>query len=56
MPVEIREISIKTEINTTNEEQQAEIREKDLNQLKEQLLDERDKMIAEDTRRRKNAR
>jgi hypothetical protein len=56
MPIEIRELSIKTEVNTNNEKQQTEIKEKDLNQLKEQLHNECEKMIAEQTKGRKSAR
>lgn len=56
MPIEIREISIKTEINTSNEKPHPEIGKKYLDQLKEQLQDKCEKMIAENTKSSKNVR
>jgi len=49
MPIEVREIVIKTEISTTGHSHQAGIREKDLNTLKKQLFEECKKIISGNT-------
>ena len=47
MPIEIREIVIKTEIFSSGKGPSAGIKEKELNTLKRALLDECKKMVAE---------
>ena len=50
MPVEIRELIIKTSISAGNNAS-AKVMEKDLNTLKKQLLEECKKIILENTRK-----
>ncbi|WP_162800085.1 DUF5908 family protein [Pedobacter jeongneungensis] len=56
MPVEIRELIIKTQISTSEANQHAGISAEDVKQLKKQLLAECKKMITERTKRSNNAR
>lgn len=51
MPVEIREIIIKTEIVSGTREHSGSVKEKDINTLKKQLLEECKRLIAEQTKR-----
>ena len=51
MPVEIREIIIKTEIASATREHSASVKEKDLSTLKKHLLEECKRMITEHTKR-----
>jgi len=51
MPIEIREIIIKTEISASGHNHHAGIREKDLNALKKQLFEECKKIISGSTTR-----
>jgi hypothetical protein len=46
MPIEIRELIIRTEISTAGKASQSEMNEKDLSVMKEKLLDECKKIIA----------
>ncbi|RLJ80643.1 DUF5908 family protein [Pedobacter alluvionis] len=56
MPVEIRELIIKTQISTSEANHQARISVEDVKQLKKQLLAECKKMITERTKRGSNVR
>jgi predicted ATP-grasp superfamily ATP-dependent carboligase len=56
MPVEIRELIIKTQVSANDMHRQAEINEKDVQQLKQQLLAECKKMITERTKKSTNTR
>jgi hypothetical protein len=47
MPIEIREIVIKTEISTGQRNGNGAIKDKDLNAFKKQLLEECRRMLAE---------
>ncbi|KQC01782.1 hypothetical protein AQF98_05290 [Pedobacter sp. Hv1] len=49
MPIEIRELIIKTEISTTTKNDHAAIADKDLEVLKRQLLEECKRIIAAKT-------
>ena len=51
MPVEIRELIIKTAISAAGSSASAKVMEKDLNTLKKQLLEECKKIILENTRK-----
>lgn len=51
MPIEIREIVIKTEISSTAQNNAGTIREKDLNMLKRQLLEECKRIISETSKK-----
>jgi hypothetical protein len=46
MPIEIRELIIKTEVSTTNRNNMAGINEQELDVLKKQLLDECKRIIS----------
>lgn len=52
MPIEIRELIIKTEIASVNSQQQG-LQEQDLGLLKKQLLEECKRMVMENTRKDK---
>jgi hypothetical protein len=56
MPIEIREIIIKTEISTIDRNHSAGVKEKDLNIIKKQLLEECKRIIAESVRNSNNKR
>ncbi|MEP6932273.1 MAG: DUF5908 family protein [Flavobacterium sp.] len=47
MPIEIRELIIKTEIVSTNTRNSAVVKEKELSLLRKQLLEECKRLIAE---------
>ena len=51
MPIEIREITIKTDISTNNRDRSTGMKEKDLNVLKKQLLEECKRIISVNTKR-----
>jgi hypothetical protein len=51
MPIEIREIIIKTEISTGERKGTGTIKDKDLNALKKQLLEECKRMISETSKK-----
>jgi hypothetical protein len=51
MPVEIREIIIKTEISATDRKDSHGMKIKDMNALKKQLLNECKRLIAERTKK-----
>lgn len=51
MPIEIRELIIKTEVRTANSVTSTAIRDHDLSMLKDQLLDSCKRMIQEQTKR-----
>lgn len=56
MPVEIRELIIKTEIFSSDRNHLSGLREEDFRALKKQVLEECKKMIAEGTKKRSNKR
>jgi hypothetical protein len=51
MPIEIRELIIKTQISTSDRNTPAAIKEKDLNLLKKQVLEECKRIISESAER-----
>jgi len=51
MPIEIREIIIKTDISTSNKNLVKEIKEKEVAAMKKQILDECKRMIAMNTKK-----
>jgi hypothetical protein len=51
MPIEIREIIIRTEISTAERHHGNGIKEKDINILKKQLLEECRRIISENTKK-----
>ena len=51
MPIEIRELVIRTEISGTGRNTQPGIREKDMNLMKKKLLDECKRIIAANMKR-----
>lgn len=51
MPIEIRELIIKTEISSTSGRHSGGVKEKELNLLKKQLLEECKRIISENTKR-----
>jgi succinyl-CoA synthetase beta subunit len=51
MPIEIREIIIKTQVVSGDRGRPAGVREKDLNLVKRQLIEECKRMIRENTER-----
>ena len=51
MPVEIRELIIKTAISSADNNARGRVAEKDLNILKKQLLEECRRIISENTKR-----
>lgn len=56
MPVEIRELIIKTEISTGDRNSLSGIKEEDFRALKKQVLEECKKIIAEGIKKRSNKR
>ncbi|WP_162996669.1 DUF5908 family protein [Mucilaginibacter celer] len=56
MPVEIRELIIKTAISTGAARQSEGIKEKDLNAMKRQLLEECKRLFADTKKRNDNKR
>jgi len=51
MPVEIREITIKTDISTGSRERSGVVNQKELEKLKQQLRDECMRLIAANTKK-----
>lgn len=56
MPVEIREIIIKTEIASSGRTNSATVKDKDMQVLKKQVLEECKKIIAENNREKSHKR
>ncbi|NDI99684.1 hypothetical protein GWA97_11405 [Flavobacterium sp. LaA7.5] len=56
MPIEIRELIIKTEITSGKHNPQAILKEKDLQALKKQMLEECRRIVAEQMREKNNKR
>ena len=56
MPVEIRELIIKTEISVSDRNYLSGIKEEDLRQLKRQVLEECKKIIVERTKKNSDKR
>jgi hypothetical protein len=56
MPVEIRELVIKTEVRTANHHAQNSMRSEDISHLKSEMLDVCKRMILEGSKRANNKR
>ncbi|KAF2507503.1 hypothetical protein E0W72_11535 [Flavobacterium arcticum] len=56
MPIEIRELIIKTEIVSAGHNPRAMVKEKDLQELKKQMLEECKRIFTEQMRERSNKR
>jgi len=56
MPVEIKEITIRTEVRTSSSEGKRSVTEKELGRLKNQIMNECRKIIAHNMNRKKHKR